>query len=113
MAFEIYKRTRATSEAETVSINSAGTITISPACTDKYLKGVRYVELYFDAVSKKVGIKPVTKETDYSYQLFRPAKSRRASVSGRGFLSSYKINQTEKGRFKPQTFDALFENNMI
>jgi hypothetical protein len=113
MAFELYKKTRATTEAEEVSISSAGIITISPTLTDKHLKSIEYVELYFDSAARKVGIKPLKQKTRYSYQLLHPANSRRSAISGRGFLSSYKINQADQGKFKPQTFDAAFEDGML
>lgn len=113
MAFELYKKTRATTEAEEVSISSAGIITISPTVTDQHLKSVEYVELYFDSATRKIGIKPVKQKTRYSYQLLRPANSRRAAISGRGVLSSYKINQDDHGKFRPQTCDATFEDGMI
>src|SRR5438132_6595717 len=104
MAFELYEKTRATSEAEEVSISSAGIITISPTMVDKHLKNIEYVELYFDSATKRIGIKPVKHKSKYSYQLLRPTNSRRAAISGRGFLSSYKINQVDKGTFKKQDF---------
>jgi len=113
MAFELYKKTRATTEAEEVSISAAGILTISPLLTEQHFKNVESVELYFDSTTKKVGIKPVKTKTRYSYQLLRPNNSRRSSVSGRGFLTTYKISQTDNGRFKPQTFEAAFEDGMI
>ena len=113
MTFELYKKTRATTEAEEVSISAAGIITISPSLTDNHLKSIEYVELYFDSATRKVGIKPIKQKTRYSYQLLRPANSRRSAISGRGFLSSYKINQADQGKFKPQKFDATFEDGML
>jgi hypothetical protein len=113
MPFELYKRTRATSEAETVSISAVGIITVSPVFAERYFKDADYAELYYDAASKRVAIKPLKNETDYSYQIIRPKNSHRASVSGRGFLRSYKIGLADKGKFKPETFDAKFEDGMI
>ena len=113
MAFELYKKTRATTEAEEVTISSAGVITISPTLTEKNLKNIEHVELYFDSANRKVGIKPVKQETRYSYQVLRPAHGRRAAISGRGFLGSYKISQDAKGKFKPLTLEASFEDGMI
>jgi hypothetical protein len=113
VAFELYKKTRATTEAEEVSISSAGIITISPALTETHLKNIEHVELYFDSVTKRVGIKPVKQKSRYSYQLLRPANSRRTVISGRGFLSTYKISQAENGKFKAQTCDASFEDGMV
>jgi hypothetical protein len=113
MAFELYKKTRATTEAEEVSISSNGIITISPTLTEKHFKSIEHVELYFDSATRKVGIKPVKQDTRYSYQLLRPKNSRRSAISGRGFLTTYKISQAEQGKFKPQTFDAAFEDGML
>jgi hypothetical protein len=113
MAFELYKKTRAITEAEEISISSAGVITISPSLTAEHLKNVEHVQLYFDSASKKVGIEPSKQKTRYSYQLLRPAHGRRAAISGRGFLGSYKINQDVKGKFKPQRFEATFEDGKI
>ena len=106
--FELYKRTRATTDEESVSINSTGVISLSPVVTEKYLKDKTYVELYFDSSSKKIGIKPIKQKTEYSLQVVRPAHSRRATVSGRGFLSSNKVDFTKR-RDCPVTFD----DNMI
>lgn len=113
MAFELYQKTRAAGEEETVTITAAGVLSFSPAATEKYLKTAKFVQLYFDATSKRVGIKPVKENEKYSYQLFRPNNSKRAAVSGRGFLRQYKIGTVDKDKFKPESFDARFENGMI
>src|SRR5215472_13896303 len=110
--FELYKRTRATTDEETASISSTGVISISPAVTDKYFKDKQFAELYFDANSKKIGIKPQKQKTEYSLQLVRPAHSRRATVSGRGFLSSNKV-EFSKGQFNRRDFPVTFDDNMI
>lgn len=110
--FELYKKQRAAKETKTVTISSAGVISISPDLTHEYLEDVKYVELYFDSNTKKVGIKPIRTETQYSFQVIRPANGKRAAVSGRGFLTSYKLG-VEKGHIKPQKHPAEFDNGMI
>lgn len=107
MAFEQYKKQRAVKETKTVTINSAGVISISPDLTSEHLDGVKYVELYFDSSTRKIGVKPVRTETDYAFQLSRPAKGKRAAVSGRGFLTNYKLG------IKPQKHPAEFHDGMI
>lgn len=113
MPFELYHKTRATSEEETVTITAAGVLSFSTALTEKHLKNVDAVQLYFDLATKRVGIKPTKEGEKYSYQLIQPANSRRKTVSGRGFLRTYKIGSEKAGKFAPETFEAAFENGMI
>ncbi len=113
MVFELYTKTRAASDEEMVSITATGVISLSAACTTKYLKDLEYVQLYYDPTAKRVGIKPLKKAEKYSYKVVRPANSKRAVFSGRGFLHMHHISEGEKGRFKPQTFDTKFEDGMI
>jgi hypothetical protein len=112
MGFELYKKTRALSKDETITISKAGTITISPALTEDHLKNTEFVQLYYDAQTKRVAIKPIKKDEHYGFQIIRPASSKRAVISGRGFLRTYKINESGKV-FRIGTYDAKWENEMI
>ena|SRR5229473_738063 len=113
MAFELFHKTRTTSTAETISITPAGLIVLSPACVENYAKDAAFVEVYFDAHSKRIGIKPVKKRDKHSYKLMRPRQSKRASFSGRGFVKAHRISKESNGKFEPRTFDVRFENGMI
>src|SRR6266571_1302232 len=112
MAFEIYKRTRATSEDESVSITPTGNIVFSPVITEQHLKNITHVEIYFDSETKRIGVKPTKQKTPYSYTLVKPQHSRRASISGSGFLGYHKLFQKGK-RFEAREFPAKFERDMI
>jgi hypothetical protein len=114
MAFQLYTKQRAPlSEVDEVAISAAGIITISSSLSEGHLKDAKYVELYFDLTSKKIGIRAVAKESRASMQLLRPINSRRCAVSGRGFLRFYKIGMAADGKFKRASFPATFTDGMI
>src|SRR5712692_3591045 len=112
MGFELYKKQRASSDEETVSISSVGIITFSPALVEKHLSDLGFVELYYDQQSKKIGVKPVKTETEYAYKLVEQGK--RKAVSGSGFLNNYKIIEKTNDRFKPVSdIEVKFEMEML
>lgn len=112
MAFKLYEGTRAVSSAEEISISSTGVIVVSAALTNKHLKDVEFVQLYFDSEGKRIGIKPLEKEMSHSYKLVRPGK--RAAFSGRGFFKSNHLFVNDKGTIIAQKqIPAKFEAGMI
>jgi hypothetical protein len=114
LAFELYEGTRGTTEAEEVSITATGNIVISPRLTEKYFSDAEFVELYFDAETRRIGIKPLKKETEHSLRLNQPAKSKRKMFSGRGLLKSHKLFLNDKGEVEARKhIPATVKDGMI
>jgi hypothetical protein len=112
MAFELYEKQRASGDEETVNISAVGVISFSPALVEQHLKGTTFVELYYDASTRRIGVKPVKTKTKYSYQLIKQGK--RLAVSGSGFLNNYKIIEKADGKFKAQSdIDVKFQDGIL
>ncbi|MCH8013309.1 MAG: hypothetical protein IH823_00710 [Candidatus Dadabacteria bacterium] len=62
MSFEKYsppkKGRKAIAKPPKASVLKGGQISINSAAYKEYLKGAKYVELYFDASAMKIGLKP-------------------------------------------------------
>lgn len=70
MAFETYVPQRGPSVGRsTIRILKNGNFSISPAAYEKWFRKSNYVELLFDARTRKVGLRPRGKPTKASYKL--------------------------------------------
>jgi hypothetical protein len=91
MAFELFNRStvRRTTEPR-VSLTKQGTLQLNAATLAQFFEGVDFVQLLFDAKTRRVALKPATKKDEQTYKLSR-AKQGTGHVSASAFLKHYGI----------------------
>jgi hypothetical protein len=107
VAFETYVPQRGPSAGKsTIRILKNGNFSISPAAYEKWFRKSNYVELLFDARSRKVGLRPRSKSTKASYKLrMSPQGGDRRYISGSQFLESCGVDVR-----KARSFEAKWNN---
>lgn len=107
MAFETYVPQRGRSAGKsTIRVLKNGNFSISSTAYQKWFDKASYVELLFDARSRKVGLRPRNKPTRASYKLREsPQGGDRKYVSGARFLESYGVRLR-----KARSFDAKWND---
>jgi hypothetical protein len=101
MAFELYTKKGGRSSSPKVTIARAGYIGINSACMDKYFKGKKLVQLYFDKEKQIIALKPIDKEVEGSFTLTNDGENRPGSIAGRSFLKYYEIDFSKSRSFYP------------
>ena len=81
-----------------VSISKGGDFTINERCLEQYTINEDYtcVELYYDDVAEKIGIKPLKKETMCSCNLNRKSNTKYGIVHGAAFLKHFGLTSSTK-----------------
>ena len=108
MAFETYVPQRGPSVGRsTIRILKNGNFSISPAAYEKWFRKSNYVELLFDARTRKVGLRPRGKPTKASYKLrTSPQGGDRRHISGSQFLESYGVEVRKARSFEAKWNDG-------
>lgn len=102
MAFELYKSKGGKSSYPSVTITSAGALSLSKYCFDKYLKDKDFVQLYYDNDKKLIGVKAVDKEGDNTFKVTRSGNRASGSIAGRSFLKHLEIDFSKRKKFVPE-----------
>jgi len=94
------KKSKSSSATPTISISSGNRIGISRSAYEKHFSECKHVILAYDPTAKKIGIKPVDKESPNSYPIMMPKK--RATgiyVVAKAFFDHFELGK-EKIIFK-------------
>jgi len=104
MAFELFTMKSARSGREArVTVSKRGSLSLNTVCMASHFKDAEYVQLLYDAQSKRIAIKPATAGDEHTYKICR-GKQGGGHVSGQGFLKYYKIPH-DKTRSCPALWD--------
>lgn len=99
MAFKEFQRKRTHSGEPAVSITKYGNFVLNSSCIGRYFADRKYAKLYWDADTKRVGIKPMKNKDEHSYSVNFSRKGSVGSFSGTAFLKSYKVKYEETKSF--------------
>ena len=86
MAFELFDRKRTHGGPPGVSITKMGMFVINSSAIEKYFQSRKYISVYWDKESGKVGLKPLAKKEDKSYSIHYSPKGNVGSMSATAFL---------------------------
>lgn len=110
MAFEQYKGSRSTDSAPEVYINKAGSLVVSAGLTQEHLgEKDQRVGLFYDAATKRIGIKPAVKTDKHTRAVIIPKGGKRAVISGSGALRSWGVNVNGE-EFKDGRYPAEWDD---
>ena len=99
MPFQEFQRKRTHSGEPAVSITKFGNFVLNSTCIEEFFKNAKYSKVYWDADSRKVGIKPIKKKDQHSYSINFSPKGRVGTFSGSAFLKAYGIEYKETKSF--------------
>ena len=107
MPFEKYsppkKGRKAVANPPKASVLKGGQISINSAAYKEYLKGAKYVELYYDASVKKIGLKPKKYPVKAGFPLRPIGKSKSAyRVNAKPLIEHYGIKVEKKLTVTPK-----------
>ena len=107
MPFEKYLRPRkgrkAVANPPKASVLKGGQISINSAAYIEYLKGAKYVELYYDASAMKIGLKPKKYPVKAGFPLRAVGKSKSAyRVNAKPLIEHYGIKVEKKLSVTPK-----------
>jgi len=97
VSFELFERKRTHGGPPAVSISKLGMFVINSAAIEKYFSKRKYVHVYWDKETGKVGLKPLMKKEDKSYNMHYSPKGNVGSMSATAFLKhiGYKFKETK------------------
>ena len=107
MSFEKYSRPKKgrqpTIEAPKATVLKNGQISINSTAYKEYLKGAKYVELYNDDSTKKIGLKPKKYPVKSGFQL-RPIGKNKSiyRVNAKPLIEHYGVKVEKKLAVKPK-----------
>jgi len=106
MAFEKFPRQFGRkSRGVFVSINKRSNFTFSDDFYTKHLKNKKAIELFFDKSKKIIGLKPLLRPTNDSYDIRVAAADKNRcpirTLSAQAFMKYFDIAITDTKRFKP------------
>lgn len=86
MPFTMFQRQRTAGGPPRVAISKYRNFIFNSACVNEYLKTVKYVHLFWDEEELRVGVKPASKQDQFSYPLHYSARGNVATISAISFL---------------------------
>ena len=107
MSFEKYSRPKKgrkpVAKSPKASILKGGQISINSAAYKEYLKGAKYVELYYDASATKIGLKPKKYPVKAGFPLTPIGKSKSIyRVNAKPLIEHYGIKVEKKLTVTPK-----------
>lgn len=99
MGFKKFQRDVFTKDQPIISILDRGQFSISRVCYEKFLKGYRYIVLYYDEENRKIGFKPTNTKTPECYEILVDDNDRLARISGHKFLNYFKVEHKESKKY--------------
>jgi hypothetical protein len=102
MGFELYKSKGGKTSKPNVTITTAGTLSLSKACFDKYIGNREFAQLYYDKDKGLIGIKGADKEGDSAFKITRSAERASGSIAGRSFLNHLEIDYSKPKKVIPE-----------
>ena len=85
-----------------VTVSRNGTIRISPAIVEEYIKNRKHARLFFNRNRKIIGIKPVKTKISHSFSLSPVGKSAAKAIGGKSFFNHFEIPLEKTVRFEPK-----------
>lgn len=103
MALELFSRRRTTyiDPEPKVTVGKTSQFRLNISCTKKYFANKRFVQLYYDQKEGLIGIKPLGRQTNDTFNLRRVTHGKVGIVSAKGFLKFLGIQFSECKRFTP------------
>ena len=97
MPFELFERKRTHGGPPAVSISKMGLFVINASAIEKYFQKRKYAAIYWDKEAGKVGIKPLVKKEEKSYNMHYSPKGNVGSMSATAFLKyvGYDLQETK------------------
>jgi hypothetical protein len=97
MPFELFERKRAHGGPPAISISKNGLFVINASAIEKHFQNRKYATVYWDKTAGKVGIKPLVKREEKSYNLHLSPKGNVGSMSATAFLKyiGYELQATK------------------
>ena len=98
MAFEEFIPRRVSSKEPCVTISKAGLMLFNVSSVSEYIKDNKYVKLYYDADTKRIGVKLLTEKEINVVTITKGKNTNRNSaiLSIKSFLNLYKINYQDQ-----------------
>jgi hypothetical protein len=96
MGYEKFtKKRRHVKDQATVTVLKTGQLGINQVCHEKYFKDFKYVILYYDRESKKIGIQPTNDISNDAYNIRLSRQGKLANISAIAFIKHFKIEHNE------------------
>ena len=97
MPYELFSRKRTHGGPPAVSITRFGIFVINSSAIEKYFHKHKYIHIYWDKEEGKVGLKPLRKKEEKSYNVHYSPKGNVGSLSATAFLKyvGYKNSETK------------------
>jgi len=83
-------------DKSTVSINKGGRMVFSQRCYTDYLKGYKFIKLFYDPDRGIIGIKPTNEESPNVYPLKLGRDQKNAYISCIAYFKYFKIDDTSR-----------------
>lgn len=101
MRFEKFTQKGIRKRQPLVTIFSAGYIKLNSACMEKYFKGIKYMQLFYDYKDKIIGIRKATPKGQGIFKLTLGGNKKSGTVAGKSFLKYYNIDFGRARSFEP------------
>lgn len=75
-----------------VNVGKKGYFSLNAMCVEKYAKDCTHVELFYDDVSKKIGLKPIKTVTTHAIPLNIKPGSHYATISAASFFKYFNLS---------------------
>lgn len=105
MGYVLFTRKRAHGGPPAVTVTKNGIFVINGSAVEKYISTNRYLHVYWDKDSGKVGLKPLPKKADKAYHINLSPRGNVGSVSALSFLKFIGYESKETTSF-PATWNA-------
>ena len=105
MSFEKYippKKVKSTVQEPAIKMLKGGQISLNKAAYKAYLKGATFVELFYDAQSKKIGLSPKKYGTKAGHKIKAVGKGKATyRINAQRFAEFYGIKPKGKAKLSP------------
>ena len=116
MAFEEYIPRRVSSKQPAVTIGKTGLLMFNVSCVSEYLKDNKFVKLYYDSDTKRIGMKLFKEQVEHTVAVSKGKGAARnnATLSMKSFLNLHRILPKEGSlRALPCHYDTVLEMLVI
>lgn len=109
MGFKIFREKHSQDFEPLATITKAGSLYLNVICMRKYLtREHKYVNIYFDAEKKTIGIRPIEKPQYYSYAIRQIENHFGARIHTVTFFKYHKIPYGKTTRKHPVTWNKRY-----